>query len=469
MKLTVRHPDGRLEERTYIFDVLFNEFLGIEIECIAENRHDILISFGDNSSELRVADVFLAVPASDWLQASSLPSIPLKDFTLPEDLRQISCGSCADIPILFGQPDESGNFFQRQGDSIYMGVDVFGSAFFMLSRYEELCVADRDEYGRFPYVASLSAQAGIIDRPIVNEYLEVLWACLKLIKPDLQRKTQRYACAPSHDVDRLFDTRDKSWSAVARNVAGDLFRRGDFALASKRLYSRAISGREDFRHEPSNTFDFIMDTSEALGLTSAFYFISRKKPELENCDYSIGMPWVRALLRRIDERGHELGLHGSYQSFSDGNELSTELSNLRLVGREEGVTQNFRGGRQHYLRWDAATTWRNWEAAGLAYDSTLTYAERAGFRSGTCYEYPVFDILSRTRLRLRERPLIVMEASLLGDRYMQLSGTDAADRVSYLASVCRKFNGQFTILWHNDNLTRRNQRALYREILKSVA
>ena len=72
-----------------------------------------------------------------------------------------------------------------------------------------------------------------------------------------------------------------------------------------------------------------------------------------------------------------------------------EFERLISVAEEEGICQDVWGGRQHYLRWEAPTTWRAWEEAGLDYDSTLTFADHAGFRCGVCFEYPVYDILLR--------------------------------------------------------------------------
>ena len=47
----------------------------------------------------------------------------------------------------------------------------------------------------------------------------------------------------------------------------------------------------------------------------------------------------------------------------------------------------------------------------MEWDSTLSYADKEGFRCGVCYSYSVFDIISRKKLNLKERPLIVMEGS----------------------------------------------------------
>jgi hypothetical protein len=93
---------------------------------------------------------------------------------------------------------------------------------------------------------------------------------------------------------------------------------------------------------------------------------------------------------------------------------------------EEGIAQPLLGGRQHYLRWETPTTVRLWDANGLDYDITLSYADRPGFRCGTCFEYPMFDSVEQRALKLRQRPLIVMECSVIAERYLGLGYSDEA-------------------------------------------
>ena len=39
------------------------------------------------------------------------------------------------------------------------------------------------------------------------------------------------------------------------------------------------------------------------------------------------------------------------------------------------------------IGYEATHAWALWEGCGLAYDSTLGYADRTGFRAGTCFPY----------------------------------------------------------------------------------
>jgi hypothetical protein len=138
------------------------------------------------------------------------------------------------------------------------------------------------------------------------------------------------------------------------------------------------------------------------------------------------------------------------------------------VAEKEGIEQDQWGGRQHYLRWEASTTWQNWADAGLSYDSTLSYADRAGFRCGVCYEFPTFNLRKRQQLDLNERPLIVMDASLFGKEYMKLAPQAGLRKILAVAKICKNYNGQFTLLWHNGTLLTASQKHLYREALEGV-
>ena len=210
-----------------------------------------------------------------------------------------------------------------------------------------------------------------------------------------------------------------------------------------------------------------MDVSERHGMRSAFYFVAGKLGHApEDPCYDIEQPRMRNLLRTIHARGHEIGLHTSYHTYLDAAQTQAEFRRLRDVCEAEHIGQNAWGGRQHYLRWKAPQTPRNWEQAGLDYDSTLTFSDHVGFRCGVCYEYPLFDLESRRTMALRERPLIAMDVSVLGEQYMNLEpGPEALSRLVALKETCRRFNGDFVLLWHNSELWDDPRREMYQALV----
>ena len=100
------------------------------------------------------------------------------------------------------------------------------------------------------------------------------------------------------------------------------------------------------------------------------------------------------------------------------------------------ISQKVKIGRQHFLRFEIPTTWQIWEDNNMEWDSTLTYPGKEGFRGGTCYEYSVFNSLSRKKLKLKEMPLTVMEGTMVG--YQNLVPVIMEKRIIKLTNNVKK-------------------------------
>ena len=155
---------------------------------------------------------------------------------------------------------------------------------------------------------------------------------------------------------------------------------------------------------------------------------------------------------------------------NQGIAMARAVARLKAVMEEEGINQALLGGRQHFLRWQTPTTARLWQENGLSYDSTLSYADRPGFRCGTCREYPLFDVHNRSPLQLHERPLILMECSVIASRYLGMGYLDKAlDYMLYYKRTCQKFNGHFVLLWHNSHLTHQKDKSFFESLIGTSA
>jgi peptidoglycan/xylan/chitin deacetylase (PgdA/CDA1 family) len=464
--LTVKIPSNYRSERNYIISVLLGEFLDIEYQVEITDLDRVVIT--DDRRQLEIADRFFPKNSADWLQASSLAHQPLQIWNI--DSTSLAATTVnPQIPVIYGDDPQNSNFFKSTEDNIYLGIDIFGSSFFMLTRYEEAVKTTRDRLDRFPASASLAYQAGFLDRPIVNEYLEIFWSCLKLLWPSLQRKQHHFKTYVSHDLDEPFLYAGTGISRLLRRCAGDLIRRRSIVEMGKTIasWSQVVSGKPEL--DPYNTFDLIMDINEANNLHSAFYFIADRTAGATDGFYTLDSPLIRDLLRKMHARGHEIGLHTSYNTYRNPIQTKKEFEILRRACEREGIEQDMWGGRQHYLRWQTPTTFQNWEDAGLSYDSTLTYPEQVGFRCGTCYEYTVFNLLNQTKLKLKERPLCIMEVSILRTAYMGLDITNgtALSAMKIIKKRCKLFNGLFTILWHNTGFANSYEVELYHQIVSS--
>jgi hypothetical protein len=455
----VSMPDNLRPERTHAARLVFGSHLGSEYRLRFESRTDLAVQFGEGSGPvLTLPDVLFANGPDGWPASVNRPAAVPPRFTasLP--------GTDTGVPVLFGRQSESGQWWEQRVAGAYLGVDVLGTAFWMLTRLEEQLDMTRDPHERFSGRNAHAVRAGYIDRPVVDETVLLLVAALRRIRPDWIPKHAQSATLLTHDVDRPFKHLFQTPARFFRTLAVDLIKRRDWPsiVAAPTRWLRVRRGLDEA--DPFFTFDWVMDQSERAGVRSAFYFICGHSGGRLDGDYEVRHPRVRALLRRIHSRGHEIGLHGSYNSFRSADTLRRELATLQSVCEQEKIVQDRWGGRQHVLRFDSAVTPSVWNAAGLSYDSTLGFADVSGFRCGTCHAFPLYDHEARRALEVIERPLIVMDVTLMNREYEGRTPAEATERIEALRAACRRVGGEFVLLWHNCQLTSPAWRSVYSRI-----
>ncbi len=353
---------------------------------------------------------------------------------------------------------------RKCGFRIY--YDVLGFIFWSLTRSEEINHIDLDRLGRFNANVSHAKRYSYLQRPLVDEWLYVLAQAAEILWPRSLTKTPSPLIALSHDVDLPARYSFASYSKLLRRLAGDLLVRGEILNALKAPLVRLRSAQSISSLDPHNQFAWMMDVAESIGISAAFYFICGRTNADFDGDYEIEHPAIRELIRMIHERGHEIGLHPSFETYCDSDTLALESERLLRVCREERVFQNSFGGRMHYLRWKNPETLRAIVRAKLSYDATLGYADEPGFRCGTCIEYQAFDRIADESLPLRIRPLVAMEATIIETNNLGLgTGENAYELFNSLKLRCKAVGGTFSLLWHNSSLTLPTQRQLYKRIV----
>lgn len=364
---------------------------------------------------------------------------------------------------LIGKP-----LVELYSDKGLLHYDLLGLVYWMLTRKEEIGRTDLDEHNRFPAISSHAFKNNYLERPVVDEWFHVLGQIINKVWPSLILKRHSFAIKVSHDVDGPARYAFQGFTGLIRRIAGDIIRRRDFKSAFTAPWIWLISKKNQRIHpkDPSNTFDWIMEQSEKNGLVSAFYFICGRTDPKKDALYDPEMPQIRDLMNKIHRRGHEIGLHPSYNTYDKPQAIVSEANRLREICKEEGIQQSEWGGRMHFLRWNQAVTLSAWDNAGMTYDSTLSYADRPGFRCGTCFEYPAFDPLNDSMLRLRIRPLVAMDCTVIADRYLGLGSTEQAyEKFDELKNNCRYVGGVFTLLWHNSFFQNQKDFDIYSRII----
>ena len=450
-----------LKEHRYILDIILGDFLGLNFELVEHDELNIKITRPGDDGCLTLNAEFFHKAELAWLKPESMPVLPLENWKPQDDGIQASLIEQS-IPVLYGQTG-----LVKTGKHLHLNLDIFGSIFFMLSRYEELVTTDRDAHERFPAWASVAYKANFLDRPIVNEYLEILWSCIHSIWPDLQRKEYNAKNFITCDVDfpfkpSLYNFKKMVFQA-GRQVLKEYAPHKALSTLIKFVGNKiGFSFKDDFRENIS----WMMDLNEEAGNKIAFYFITHKTSYLDSNENFDALK-LRKLFREIHQRGHEIGLHPGYNCYNNKENFKKTVDVLRRVLKQENIKQDTFGGRMHFLRWDNSKTPQLCEDNGFDYDSTLMYADNAGFRCGTSYEFTMYDLVNRKPFRLKQRPLIVMESTIIASRYEDLGySEDSMKRFNMFKERSHDYNGTFTLLWHNSNFENKQDKIFYNDLIK---
>ena len=133
-----------------------------------------------------------------------------------------------------------------------------------------------------------------------------------------------------------------------------------------------------------------------------------------------------------------------------------------------GIEQDTLSSRMHFLRWEYPTTLNYLSEAGIDNDNTLGYADKPGFRCGTCTDYPAYDALEQKILNIRIQPLIVMDNTILDKDYIGLGiSAESEKEFSKLIDICKAVKGSFSLLWHNCNFKNQLYFSFYKKLILS--
>lgn len=462
-------PGSAWSERAHIAQWVFRDRLGLDVHLVRSPKRDRATLRGPDGRTITFPDRDLGHWDARWLVPESLTDFQLQ--VVSNGLPRWARDAC---PSGYVRSGEDG-CISESANGLELDVDVHAIIFLLLTRYDEALAIRRDEYSRPLTQDQVLPRAGLQRRPVVDQLIELLRGAINYLWPLWPTRRTRFSVESTHDVDQLFAFVTCSPYEFAKVLAHSAARHGlGDASRVARDYTRTKCAGPSA--DPSNTFSWIMDQSEKRGMSSRFFFqtsLSGVDRAWKRNVYNLLDDAPQDILRNILSRGHDVGLHPSFAS-SDIVELRKEKNYLLRALEKSGHSGNRRvGNRQHFLRFDPIHSPVNWSAAGFDYDSTIGYPDDVGFRAGTCHPYPLYDLRGRRSLPVIERPLILMDATLIRPQYMGINlrseggYSEAANLVTNLSDECRRVGGQFTILFHNNVLSAPAAKELFIHCLDS--
>lgn len=413
----------------YALDFVFGEFLRIphalKTEGESIDAESFVVAYGidlpGGACGIRVPDVGLC--AERGLR-QSLPEVGDRDG----------------LPLVFAE----------EGDSMFE-CDVFSLAFFVLSRYEEYLIRNRDEHGRFS--SEQSRFSTYLDKPYLDLWLLRFENRLRKMGAPVSAQPRPLRWNNTVDVDIAYAFRGRGvvrrWGSAVKDLAA-----GDWKRL--KLRRKVLGGHAD---DPYDTYAYISEVAADADQNHVFMLVGERSGYDINLDLSNEL--MQDLARRL-KTTFTVGLHPSYKSLEEPERIGAELALL-----EETLGEKVKASRQHFLRFALPHTFAHLAKAGIERDYSMGYHDRIGFRSGTGFPHDFYDPVSDTRPGIRLVPLHAMDSAM--KVYSGLRPSEALDAMIALYESQRATGGLFTTVWHNHSLSDFGEWAGWKAVFEGFA
>ncbi len=431
-----QNPSSRFR---YSADWLFSERLGMEV------------AFDTPPTNHDAADIIINYTDNPYLPGIWMP--PCGFFSY-EGI-QASC-----VPILEEVVDKCIVFMQRlqaQTQSTVIGIqpfpDLLALAFFALTRYEEYLPHTSDAYGRFPVSQSLWYRKGVVDRALVDELLQRFrFFAISKYENELPQPLVKAEIISTVDIDQAWAYRFKGWRALAGRLKSLDF--SGLAEAVQVLFR----GGDD----PFDTFDTIRDLHRKYQRSCHFFVLAASRRSALDKNHSPLLKPFGQLVGSLSKWA-SVGVHPSFRSASDAGRITEEK---HLV---EGMcNQKITHSRQHFLLFRFPYTYRALIQSGIRHDHSMGWAEQTGFRAGTAFSFPWYDLVRDETTTLRIHPFHVMDVTL--KNYQRLDIEQALQQTELLLEYAKNFHLPLAVIWHNSSFAHTGEWAgwerVYERILK---
>ncbi len=317
--------------------------------------------------------------------------------------------------------------------------DIFAASFYLLTRYEEYQVHQKDEFGRYAHTNSMAFREGFLNLPLINLWLASFKTELAAAFPELTFRHQQFACNITYDIDMAYSYRHKG---PVRTIAG--FTRS--VLAGKwDEFAYRWSVLRGHKQDPFDCFEWLDALHLYCRLKPYYFFLVAKKQIGYDKNISTNKKPFRDLVEYYASK-YEAGIHPSWQSVDQPKLLKEEIEWLEVVADKPILSS-----RQHYIRFQTPETFRNLLEAGIRNEFSMGYGSVNGFRASVCSSFKWYDLERDEPTQLLMHPFCFMDANAFYEQkqtpqetYLELTG--------YYNTV-KRVNGTFTGIWHNHMLS----------------
>lgn len=356
--------------------------------------------------------------------------------------------------ILEVKYNENTGFFPSSPDSL-LPFDIFASAFYLVTRFEEYAESRSDKYGRFRAENSILFKYGLLQKPVVNIWAGWLKDAVQAKYPLLVFSEKKFKFISTIDVDNAWAYRNKGFWRTAAAFCKSVVK-GNFSEITTRI--KVLTGKKP---DPYDTYSYLEKVFAGNEEKVRYFFLLGDYGKFDkNISYQ-----NKKLIRLIQKLSgkFEVGIHPSFAATGTtaGNRISEEKIRLEKI-----TGKNILWSRNHYLRLKLPESYSDLLKAGISADFTMGYAEKPGFRAGICTPFYFYDLEKEKETGLLVVPFQVMDGTL--KNYLNFSPEKAWSEVEKLMNHVKQVGGTFVGIWHNESVSDYGEWKGYRTVFEKM-
>jgi len=356
----------------------------------------------------------------------------------------------SDLDISVQKWEDTKCFFPANEKSS-LPFDIFGAAFYLLSRYEEYLPHVKDEYGRFTAKESLAYNNGFLNQPVVDIWAYKFKTLLETQYPDFQFPEKNYSIQPVIDVPMAYFYKHKGLMRTIGGTLTDFYR-----LRLKQVYERylVISG---FKRDPYDTFKWIINKQKQSKHKILVLFLIGDYSTYDK-NININKKAFISLIKSVSDYCR-VGLKASYFALDDIGILKKEKLKMESV-----VNYNLVASRYSYSKVALPESYRHLIELEIAQDFTMGYIDALGFRAGTCTPFQFYDLDYEIQTPLQVNAFHCIDSALLKKHSL----LDKKEELQRLIRQVKNVNGTFTPVFHNYTFSSDERWSGFRELFNII-
>ena len=422
---------------SYVFDLIFNQFLGIPKVSLTSDRYTFS-NMSDvakiNYSRSFLSDIPYFFPASLLLETGIRTLNPVFKkhdalmaafFHVPAPNNQHSC-----FPF-----------------------DPFALAFYLVSRYEEYLDFPADKFGRFSASNSVAYKNGFLQQPLVNLWALKIKTLLEKKYPNLQFNCPQYQYTPSYDIDHAYAFLQKGWlrqsAAFGKNVI-----KLDLETLSLQLKTWLR-----IQKDPYDCFHYLESLDNKYQLKPIYFWLLGDYGTYDkNIHYN--NKHFRQLIQKNAQK-HPLGIHPSFGSNRAQNIVAKEIHRLEKI-TSEGIKKS----RQHFLILELPKTYDRLVNLGIQEDYSMGYAQQLGFRASIAHSFYWYNLKTEQKTSLQIFPFQLMDVTF--NTYLKQSPEEVLEQAAHIIQHTKEVGGHLISIWHNSSLCEAWQWKRWRDAYEAI-